>query len=603
MLRKPDLLPPDSMLPRTTLLRASIILWCSVLPILRLPTEIYASGALPLQPVPVRVLVERGRAVEIPLQVYGGGHESVIYQVRSAPRYGTLSDSRMIDANHGIVTYRHSGDFGHDRDIFYFAAKSITGVSARVSVIIEIMDRPPKLVAPINLEFGGVLIGTGAAIHVTFSNEGGGIDRGRVTATAPWSVAGDPEYAVGPDETAVVVLVCSPTEEGELNGTMQFSSSPATSVMLHATAIPPIRISPPTLELTLNRDSRIRSGAVRIENSANIDQAVEINGDESLGLPRRVSLPRGVSTEIPLQTKPDHLAAIDKTVQLIASGYSTQLQVTAPAVPAIVELDKKAVDFGEVSMWETAESFFIISNRGGEKAFLHLSVPPPFSLADGSARIQLEPGQTREIGISLRPESWGNISGSVTGKGFEIEFSVRLAARTPHPGTDKTRPEPQPRSIAKVWDLLEEKLPPLGKVQLKKVTGTTATITWTTRERSRSEFRLEARILNIGKETKKAEIRWIPFSDFRFERIGTTIRGIAKDLTPGGSYNVRVVELDSHGRIVRASRTIQIVTAPERRFAITPLRVLFAILTGVIAFMAVQRVQQRRETGSLARVT
>ncbi len=561
-----------------------------LLPIFPSSAEINAPGRIPLQPMPVNVRVERGKTVEIPLHVYGGGHESVSYRVRSKPQFGTLIDSRMIDENRGVVTYQHSGSFGHDRDIFHFAAKSIEGVSAQVAVRITVTDRQPKLVAPTHAEFGEILIGTGAAVRVSITNEGGGIDRGVAAATPPWQVAGDPAYSLGPGESAVFILACNPAGDGELHGTLQFSSSPTSSVTLHATAVPPFRIDPTKLDLILDRKSRTRSGTFRIENSRGLDQTIEISGVDSLGLPEKVSLPENDHAEIHVLAKPDNLSPIDTTISLTGTNYSTQIRVTAATMPAIVEVDKTVLDFGEVPLRQTAETFFLISNRGGETAFLDLAAPPPFSLPHDSVELSLQPGEVRKVGVAIRSESWGRTSGEMSLKGFQTEISVRLVAQTLRPTSGDNSSDPKNNSSTEDLHQLDRAFPILEEARLQNVTNTTATIAWPTIENADRRYRLEARILSIGNKTKKVEIRWIPFSDVIFDRSGGETRATAAGLTPGGGYNMRVVEADALGQILRASKTLQVIPSPEKRFALTPIKALFTLLVVVSALISRQKV-------------
>ena len=567
-----------------------------LLPISPSTAEINAPGKIPMQPIPVKVQVERGKTVEIPFRVYGGGHRSVTYRIRSAPQFGLLINPRMIDENDGLVTYQHSGDFGHNTDTFHFAAKSIGGISAQVAVKITITDRRPKLVAPAHAEFGEILIGTGAAMRVSITNEGGGIDRGVVTATTPWHIAGDPSYSLGPGENAIFTIVCDPLGDGELRGTLQFSSSPTSSTRLHAIAVPPFRIDPPVVTLTLVRNSRIRFGTFRIENTADLDQTIEISGGYSLGLPEKISLPAGADpAEVRIRTESENLAAIDTLITLTGTNYRTQIRARASTIPAIVEVDKATVDFGEVPLRQTSKKFFLVSNRGGEKAFLDLTVPSPFSVLNDAVEFSLAPGETHNIGVSVRPESWGITSGEMIVKGFQAEIPIRLVSRTTRPFAVERRSDAKTNSSTRERQMLNEAFPLLDEARLENVTHTTATIAWPTAESVGTRYRLEARILTVAKDTGNVEIRWIPFSNVLLERSGDESRATATELTPGGGYNVRVVEVDEFGQILRASRTLQVIPSPEKRFALAPAKALFSILIIVSALLARQKIQKRRK--------
>jgi len=373
--------------------------------------------------------------------------------------------------------------------------------------------------------------------------------------------------------------------------------------MLHATAVPPFRIDPPVINLSLDHDSGTRSGCLRIENNADLDRSIECNGGDSLKVPEKISLAAGEHAEIRLQTEPEDLSAIDTTVSFKVADYRTQVRVTAPAVPAIVEVDKTVLNFGEVPLRQFAEAYFLVSNRGGEMAFLLLTVPPPFSLPDDPFKISLEPGEARKIGVGIRPQAPGKASGELIAKGFQTELAIRLVARIRHTERGAKPSPPQLGSKTAERPVFNEKVPLLEEAQVEKLTNTTATISWPTGGMADGDYRLEARILSLKRETKKADIQWIPFSNVSFDRSGGETHATAANLTPGGGYNVRVVEIDPQGRILRASRTLQVVPFPERRFALTPIRVLFAMLIIVVALITRQRTQKRRRIGQLARAT
>src|SRR5262245_5194155 len=88
---------------------------------------------------------------------------------------------------------------------------------------------PPVLaVAPALLDFGHVLLESSSELPLVVSNPGGGTLAGSVLASGPFSIAGPSDYALGPGESAELVVRFAPTAPGPAAETLAFDGAAVT---------------------------------------------------------------------------------------------------------------------------------------------------------------------------------------------------------------------------------------------------------------------------------------------------------------------------------------------------------------------------------------
>lgn len=553
--------------------------------------EIYSPGSVPPQPVPVKVEVERGKSVDIPLNVYGSALEDVTYRIRSGPRHGSLTEPQIVEGSRAVVTYSHNGEFGHDGDSFYYAAKSNAGVSAAVAVQIEIFDRPSKLIAPPRAEFGEVLIGTGAAVEITILNEGGGIATGTVSTNHPWNVQGSSDYSLGPEESATFTVTCAPEKTGKVYGTLRFSSDPTRETTLVAVAIPPFHAKPDKLELVLDRDSLVRSGQLEISNVLEFDQTIEIAAGEGILAPETVPLPAGGSKTVNIRTEPTNLAEINSEITLTGAGYTETRTVKAPPVPPILEIGAESLSFGSVRVGTAKSLELPIRNRGGERTYVYLDVSPPFAVEESSVEFGLKPGEERMILISAQPSTSGNFRIPIQISAFEQEMEVfvsvealarREPAAVPLAAEGFRRQKKTPKY---------QKLPLIKPVRLAAISNRTATLAFPN-VKDAATYRLEAQVMERA-EDGTMQTRWIPFTEVQVQDVDGEIQATLSKLTPGGGYVVRAVAVDQEGKPIKASDSYRLVPIAKKGFRVTPLKVMVLFLVIILAIMGYLRYRDR----------
>ena len=576
---------------------ASVFLGLSLLVSFTGTAEIKSPGTIPPQPVPVTIEVQRGKSVAIPLNIYGGALDGVTYRIRTAPKHGTLSEPTPIDGSRGEATYQHSGEFGHDTDTFFYAAKTRAGVSAAVAVRIEIVDLPPKLVTPAEADFGHVLIGTGAAVDVTIANEGGGFAAGTLTASPPWAVRHVSDYSLGPGKRMTFTVECAPENVGEVHGMLKYSSDPAGTTMLHANATLPFRIDPDQLELALDKETLVRSGHLTIFNDLEFEQTLEIMAGDGIIVPETIRIPARGSATVTIQTAPTDLSILKGEISLTGTGHVEHCTVNAAPVPAILEVEGGRIDFGSVRVGTAKSIELSIRNRGGERTNVYADTSAPFAVGEDSAEFTLEPGATRKLTINVQPSLAGNFRSHLNLKSFEHEIAVALSVDAP----ERRRPERISALSASATERQapvrsDVRIPLIKPLRVSALGETTATLAWPTIQEPDISYRVEARILDAVEEGK-IRVRWIPFTSVELEEAGKETHATVSDLTPRGGYVVRVVAIDGDAIPVRASDPLRVVPKAKSHFAMTPLKTLLLLLAIILATLAYQNHRKRNPPG------
>ena len=124
---------------------------------------------------PLEVSAFVGRPTEIHLTMGGRIVEPMTVLIRKPPRLGGLGE--LIRTSRGTVTVLYTPDpgVGPGADSFSFAAKSVDSpVSAAATVQIRLVDDPPLVQYPKELDFGAVFLGDTAEKNVAVRNTGGG---------------------------------------------------------------------------------------------------------------------------------------------------------------------------------------------------------------------------------------------------------------------------------------------------------------------------------------------------------------------------------------------------------------------------------------------
>jgi hypothetical protein len=521
-----------------------------------------ATGIAPPPPVALNVKIRREGKTEIPLRIHGRANEVLKFLIRTPPIHGKLSDLRKTEREAAVVVYEPPADLAIGTDKFLFSVQSSAGVSAPVEVNITIVDQPPLLEIPDTIEFGTVRAGTPATKFLEITNRGGGLATGEVIVEPPWKIDGPAGYRLKSGELAIYKLIFTPTTGGTFDKVARYTSEPTHSTTLRGTAESAVAAGPNPIVLRHEASDPVRTGTLELTNQTDEARTLQFKADARLQVPPRITLPARAKIEVPIQSAPGDVQALETELQIEGQDLALSVPVKAATVGPIVRATPRAIVFENVAPGKVAAVKFELENVGGSTAEVTWSIAAPFRTAQNSTL--LVAGEKRSFPLELESKTAGRFRAwlqcRVGAQTFDVPVEAQVAAGAPvarrtgagqapaSPAAPEATPEtPEVPNAAPAVppDWLEDAMRPAG-VSVSEKTATTATLKWPLTLSPDTKFRVEARELYLG-EGRALSARWVPVGDQKIVQAdgfhSTTLRG----LRPGMSWTVRVLPVNAQG--------------------------------------------------------
>lgn len=563
-----------------------------------------AAAGVPPQPVQQTARVPRGGSVEIPLRIYGTRNQKLEFRIRQAPRAGTLSEIRQIDQEVASVTYTPPADLSITREKFTYAVKSTEGISAGADVFITIVDSPPRLVAPVALDFSRVLLGETAAKQIEIANRGGGIAEGTVEVDPPWRIEGPRDYRLGAGDLRIFRVIFAPVAPGTFRGDVRFTSQPDRATALSGEAVAAITFSPAKLTLRHDLGDPVRSGAFDVINNTAQEQRLTLHASERLAFPRSLNIPAGEKATVLVQMAASDVAAIDEEIRVEQPWLTARLPVRADGVAAIFRAHRTSINFGRIPAGTLTQETVTIENLGGRGGAASVRVAPPFFVDESS--IALEPGVKKELAVRIHPPEAGTFRADLklvapTG---EIVIPLDALAASSSPGVaapprmaassrqEKARKPGVRRESAPTREPIAGTVMPRTKITA--VTPTTATIEWPRTNTGETNFTAQWRKLSREKRGD-LNVEWIDYRAFDVAAKDRVMTATFRDLQPGQHYTMRLLTMGKPGEDPTPLLQVQFRTAgaSARRMEFRAMPLLLAALAICITAIAWTRFARR----------
>ncbi len=556
-------------------------------------------GKPPPQAVPASVRVRVGRAVEIPLRVYGNETQVVKFRLRTQPKFGKISSPRMVSRDTAVVTYQNAGDDQQLLDKFFYTVQAANGVSVPAEVTITIYDDPPILAVPDEIHFGNVLVGRPSVREARIENQGGGVVEGRIKAPKNWKIEGNPDYRLRAGEGATFRIVCLAEGEMPLRGDLQYSSHPDRVTTLRGNGQMPLAISPQTVELRTARGDSHRRGVLQISNRTESPIPVRMTATRRLQIAEQINVPANGDISVPISTSGDDLDPIDEKLRLESSSLTMEVAVHAPAVGPIPHPNPGQLSLGSVDFEKPGSATLTVENIGGSSGFFRVEVPPPFKLSREDAAFPLDARAKRDVRVTIQPAAAGKFCAMLSIKAQDeiVELPVEAEVRsrgaagamvTAGPATavePPGEPTPQPATIL----VQAGGVQPVRRLSLKSVTRTGAVMEWEAPAGDKLQYKIESGQVSLDAE-RKLNIRWIPLTNIKLNESGKTIYATLGNLAAGTTYLIRVITMNAQGETSRFASELHFQTRPALEFfKVTPLRILLVTLVVLVAFIVRQR--------------
>ena len=575
--------------------RLSLLAACLSLSAEAAPKTVIAP--VPPQPVEQKVTVKRGGSADIPLRIYGTRAQTLSWIIRRPPAHGKLSAVRATAPETAVVTYRPPADLRIVSDRFTFSARSHEGVSAAAEVSITILDDPPQLSVPAELDFGALLRGASAAKMLEFTNGGGGIAEGAIEVDAPWRLEGARRYKLPAGAGHIVKIVFTPERAGKFESEVRFTSQPDRAVTLRGVAEEPLAVAPAELTLAQSPGQPLRAASFELRNHTDAPLEVAIAASPRLILPATLSLPPHRMAAASVRTPETDTAPLDETIRFTAGALTAQLRVKADALPALVRAQSRSVTFRRMDAGAMASERIVLENRGGMEAKVALTIGVPFSIAEKN--FTLAPGAEKEITVTLAAAAAGSAQAvlkvAADSGGFDIPVSAEIspisagpsAARRPRAAAPAPRAADEPEAYSALGS-------GLFSATIVSVGENSATFRWPGAFPSGAKLRCLLRSLTPGEDGDPVSA-YREYAACRFEkRDGANLATVEK-LEPGTSYLFRIDAATADDAATLTFAQVRTPAPPPRApvFSLTRILTVLALLAGGASLW--QRARSRRD--------
>ncbi len=540
----------------------------------------------PPRAAPIEAKVARGGSVEIPLHAAAAGSAAIKLIVRAQPQAGKLFEVRMNGRNSGTVVYQHNGETTLTRDQFSYAVQTGDGVSVAAKVNVLIVNEPPKLGVPAEMEFGSLRVGDTLTKELTIENRGDVPARGALSLDAPWSVD-DAKYDLAPGEKKRVAVLFAPQSEDEFRGVLRFGGDVAEKTALQGTAVAPLAVTP---RVKLTARGLARTGSFGIENRTHEPQTVLLRSAARLHTVERVALEADGKATVTVDTRTNSAQSFDDEVLVELGNFATRVAVEVPAATALFRPEPASLNFGTVLFQHDASLPVRVENIGGAAAWLSAETAAPFRVTEPD--FTLAPGEAAELRVALEASHAGTFSASVTIKSaggnltIPVAAAVLAAGATPPPPSSAEAPEPAASQVAQPAPTLgfprRERTVMIGDLRVTNVNTKAADIAWNAPENV--ACRIEERILSFD-ENHHLKIDWIPATDAVLGTKGGRRTAHFSNLTSGRKYAVRIGLLGANGEVAEESPALEISTTVKMKTSVALLNVLWIVLASALGLM------------------
>jgi len=360
----------------------------------------------------IGVQIERGSRSEFEIDATAATPGQLQFLLRSKPAIGTIEGPFAIDGEPHRARFRYTAprEVPADRTQFSYAAKVPGGrISASAKVIIFFIDPLASLEVPRSLDFGDVVVGSGARATLRVRNGGKAEWNGPLTLDGPFSIpSGITRLRIGSGQFIDLPLLFAPGEKGRQSGAVTFGDPEDRQVaILLGEGTPPFTLEPVEAALESQRDGSRIARALLTNNSAYGAQ-VRMTGDPRLQMEETVILPPKDQASVAIVLPPTDRASFRGLVTFRLGEYEEELLVSGQAAPAeLVVASAELLDFGTVELGNSALKTVVIENRGGEAAVLRLDSLPPFHAEIPGTDGELLGGSKQRIAIRMEAEHAG----------------------------------------------------------------------------------------------------------------------------------------------------------------------------------------------------
>lgn len=435
---------------------------------------------------PVKSVVFPGGEVEIPLRP-NTPVRGTKYFIRSLPSRGDLGVILTTEDGLASVTYRHNAALGIGEDSFTYAVQTPgAAVSSRAKVEVLVINRPPRLEAPSEVDFGCVPVGSSSLRIVTLRNTGGELFSARMQFQPPWnSVIGRVEIPAG--GSADVPVVFSPDTESSLSGTWFLEGG--TNIRLLGTGVVILNVEPSFLKLQ-EAPGGERTANLTVANKTGEPIRVEFACPTGIREISPLVVEANGQTVVTVEAEARHASGGRTTMVVKENRASANVEILIPSLRARLVIDPShALDFGEIQPGKSAVREITFGNAGGVPASVEISCPA--WLLPDATRILVKPGEPCRLRIEAAATRPGMLRDRVTFKYDNIAEEIIVTASVSASPTSPPVPAAAPAQNTAAFDPAAIKQQALRIIGISQRNGIVA-IRWQDPNPDPRTYRLES---------------------------------------------------------------------------------------------------------------
>lgn len=378
---------------------------------------------------PVKAVVFTGGEVEIPLKANApvGGTK---YLLRSQPHMGALGELIATEDGRATIIYRHDPRSGTGMDEFTYAVQSPgAAVSSRATVSIQIINRPPHIEAPLEIDFGSMPVGSAVRQIVTLRNSGGEPFSGRMQFSSPWeSELGRLEIPAG--GSADVPVEFKPDAARAFSGTWYIDGgADGTSIKLMGVGYVVLDVSPSFLKLQDSKDGS-RSAKLTVANKTADPITIDFECPPEIHPISPLVIKGNRQVEVAVEASADRAIGGRTAVVVKEKRVFATVEILIPPLPASLSIrPSPTLDFGEISPGKSAVRELTLKNAGGIPAAIEISCPN-WILSDAT-HVLVKPDEQRDLRLEAAATRPGMLRDRMLFKWENASAEIIVAAMVP----------------------------------------------------------------------------------------------------------------------------------------------------------------------------
>jgi hypothetical protein len=431
------------------------------------PSLLSAQTPPPVSPTVVydaTVKVLRGGTCEVPLRAISPHGYNVKFEILSQPRSGSLSGPQRNSKSSVSYFYTHDGKKGSSQDSFRFKCKSGPQKAwgyANVTIIIE--EPPPRFGSNVSaLDFGSVFLGKNATKTVHIKNAGGGLLRGQLKVSAPWSLASPGEISLSEGERKKILITFAPVSTDTQRGSLVFDSGTKPFPEIALQGVGESRFEAPDKAAF---EERVGANELRLPIRNHTAEPLQIHIDcpPPLIAPSAITLPPNFTGELLLKLPALPFAEKSVVVKVSDEASTHVIRISLPPPPSRLDwetLGKR--QFDEASLGRVEPLTAKLHNTGSATANAVLRVEGEgIALAPNQpANLTIAPGESMTVNATWKlPDTPGQFEVSLVAEtdglpplktSWEADVQHPLAGPTPTPTptpAPSASPSPTPPKV------------------------------------------------------------------------------------------------------------------------------------------------------------